>query len=102
MSHQLQKTRAVQDNNNPVWNEWFTFNVQAGDDTIYFDVHDEDFSEHDIIGSSKVELKNIFDDGKFDEWIELRATGASSVSGEIHVTMDLEVSCLLRIIEENQ
>ena len=73
-------------------NEWFTFDVQLGDDTIHFDIYDEDVQNDDMIGSGKVELKNVFDDGKLDEWVEIRVTGSSFLSGEIHITMDFKVS----------
>jgi Ca2+-dependent lipid-binding protein len=92
-SHQLQRTQVVQDKNNPVWNERFIFEVQLGDDIIHFTVYDEDVKNNDVIGSGEVELKDVFDDGKFDKWVQVRATSGSSVSGEIHIIMSFEVSC---------
>jgi Ca2+-dependent lipid-binding protein len=92
MSRQLKSTTVVQDNDNPVWNQQFTFDVHPGDDLIHFIVYDEYFSNNDFIGSGEVELKNVFDDGIFDEWVQLREPSISSISGEIHVIMDCQVS----------
>jgi hypothetical protein len=41
-----------------------------------------------------VELKNVFDDGQFDEWIQVRDS-SMSVSGEIRVIMSFQVSIFI-------
>ncbi|CAF3096719.1 unnamed protein product [Rotaria socialis] len=86
-SHQKQETNVVQDNRNPVWNQTFTFDVHPQDDLIVFDVKDKDVSNHDMIGTGTVELKNVFDDGKFDEWVTIHV--GSSSTGDIHVRMSI-------------
>ncbi|CAF3262359.1 unnamed protein product [Rotaria socialis] len=87
-----QRTATVSNTNDPVWNERFTFNIDEGEDTIHFDVYDEDVGDKDSIGSGKVKLKNVFDDGKFDEWVKLPAHLGISVHGEIHVIMNFQPS----------
>ncbi|CAF1103758.1 unnamed protein product [Rotaria sp. Silwood1] len=83
-----QRTTTISNSNNPRWNERFTFNLQKGDDTIHFDVYDADVVGRDSIGSGKVKLKHVFDDGKFNEWIKLPAKFGLSSHGEIHVIMN--------------
>ncbi|CAF4635400.1 unnamed protein product, partial [Rotaria sp. Silwood1] len=83
-----QRTKTISNTNNPVWNERFTFNVHKGDDTIHFDVYDADVVGKDAIGSCKVKLKHVFDDGKFDEWVKLPAMLGLSSNGQIHIIMN--------------
>lgn len=87
-----QRTTTKSNTSDPVWNERFTLNITPQDDTIYFDVYDADVGDKDAIGNGKVKLKNVFDDGKFDEWVKLPAHLGLSVHGEIHVIMSFTVS----------
>ncbi|CAF3338540.1 unnamed protein product [Rotaria sp. Silwood1] len=87
-----QRTKTISNTNNPVWNERFTFNVHKGDDTIHFDVYDADVVGKDAIGSCKVKLKHVFDDGKFDEWVKLPAMLGLSSNGQIHIIMNFRPS----------
>ena len=86
-----QRTTTIKNTNNPVWNQSFTFNLQKNDDTIHFDVYDADLGDRDSIGNCKVKLKNVFDDGKFDEWVKLPAMFGLSSKGEIRVIMRFTV-----------
>lgn len=86
-----QRTTTISNSNNPAWNERFVFNLQKGDDTIHFDVYDADVVGRDSIGSGKVKLKHVFDDGMFDEWVKLPAKLGLSSHGEIHVIMRFAV-----------
>jgi Ca2+-dependent lipid-binding protein len=87
-----QRTKTIQNTNDPVWNERFLFNIHPDDDTIHFDVYDSDLAGKDSIGNGKVKLKNVFDDGKFDDWVKLPAHLGLSVHGEIHIIMNFTVS----------
>jgi Ca2+-dependent lipid-binding protein len=87
-----QRTIIIKNSNNPVWNERFTFNVHKGDDTIYFHVYDDDLIGRDSVGSGKVKLKHVFDNGTFDEWVKLPAKFGLTSHGEIHVIMNFIVS----------
>jgi Ca2+-dependent lipid-binding protein len=82
----------MQNTNDPVWNETFTFCIHSNDNTIHFDVYDSDVGGKDSIGNGKVKLKNVFDDGKFDDWVKLPVHAGLSVHGEIHVIMNFIVS----------
>ena len=87
-----QRTSTQQNTHNPVWNERFVLNIHPDDDTIHFDVYDQDVGDKDSIGNGKVKLKQVLDDGKFDEWVKLPAHLGLSVHGEIHVIMNFTVS----------
>jgi Ca2+-dependent lipid-binding protein len=87
-----QRTTTISNTNDPVWNERFTFNIHHGDDTIHFHVYDADIANTDSVGSCKIKLKHVFDDGKFDEWVKLPAMFGLSSHGEIHVIMNFKVS----------
>ncbi|CAF2193922.1 unnamed protein product [Rotaria magnacalcarata] len=91
-SRQKSSTNVVQDNRTPTWNQSFTFDVHPQDDLIVFDVKDKDLSNHDMIGSGAMKLKNVFDNGKFDEWITIHVSDGSLTTGEIHVIMNIEPS----------
>jgi len=87
-----QRTKTISDSNDPVWNERFNSNIRHGDDAIHFDVYDADIAGKDSIGSCKVKLKHVFDDGKFDEWVKLPGMLGLSSHGEIHIIMNFRVS----------
>ena len=87
-----QRTRTIKNSNNPVWNEQLRFNIHKGDDTIHFDVYDADLIGRDTIGKCKIKLKQVFDEGEFDQWIKLPAHFGLSSRGEIHVMMSFTVN----------
>ncbi len=87
-----QRTTIQKNSNNPVWNERFTFNIHKGHDTIHFHVFDDDLIGRDSVGTGKVNLKKVFDDGQFDEWVKLPAKFGLTSHGEIHVIMNFIVS----------
>ncbi|CAF1482468.1 unnamed protein product [Adineta ricciae] len=87
-----QRTTTLSNTNDPVWNERFVFNVHPNDDTIHFAVYDSDVADKDEIGTGKVKLKNVFDDGKFDDWVKLPAHLGLSNHGDLHVIMNFTPS----------
>ncbi len=87
-----QRTVTIKNSNNPVWNEQLRFNIHKGDDTIHFNVYDADLIGRDTIGKCKIKLKQVLDDGEFDEWIKLPSHFGLSSRGEIHVIMNYTVS----------
>lgn len=92
-----QRTTTLQNTHDPVWNERFVFNIHDKDDTIHFDVYDSDVGDKDSIGNGKVKLKNVFDDGKFDDWVKLPAHLGLSSHGELHIIMNFTV-CSFRLV----
>ena len=97
-SNQVKTTQTIQDNHNPVWNAQFLFNVQLEDDTMYFDVFDEDVTSNDLIGHGNMKLAKVLADGKLNDWVKIFISGGSTVAGEIHVTVNVEVSPFLQRI----
>ncbi|CAF3407440.1 unnamed protein product [Rotaria socialis] len=83
-----QRTTIIKNSNDPIWNERFSFNIHKGDDTIHFDVYDDDLVGRDSVGNCKVKLKHVFDGRKFDEWVKLPAKLGLSSHGEIHIIMN--------------
>ncbi|CAF4300800.1 unnamed protein product [Rotaria magnacalcarata] len=87
-----QRTITIKNSNNPVWDEQLTFNIHKNDSTVHFDVYDADLIGRDTIGKCKVDLKQVFNTGAFDEWIKLPAHFGLSSRGEIHVKMNFTVN----------
>ncbi|CAF0860463.1 unnamed protein product [Adineta steineri] len=87
-----QRTRTIKNSNNPTWNEELRFNIHKGDDTIHFDVYDDDLIGRDTIGKCSIKLKKVFEEGEFDEWIKLPSLLGIRFRGEIHVVMNFTVS----------
>ena len=66
-----QRSSEVKNNNNPVWNETFIFNVAKGssDKKLYLKVYDKDLIGSDKIGDTKVDIKDIISSGRpFNQW----------------------------------
>lgn len=87
-----QRSKTIRNNNDPVWNDRFVFNVRKGDDIIHFDVYDADLIGRDSVGNCKIKLKDIIESGTFDQWVKLPAHFGLTSHGEIHVSMKFTVS----------
>lgn len=87
-----QRTIKVKNTNSPAWNDRLIFNIRKGDNAIHFAVYNSEIIGRGTIGKCKVNLKRVFDDGDFDEWIKLPAHLGLSSNGEIHVKMSFTVS----------
>ncbi|CAF0839417.1 unnamed protein product [Didymodactylos carnosus] len=83
-----QRTSTKQDTNSPVWNETFHFNLLKGQDHLKLKVYDEDIIGKDSIGSAKVNLKDVFATGHFDQWVKLPAHLGLGSHGEIHIIIN--------------
>ncbi|CAF1187520.1 unnamed protein product [Adineta steineri] len=83
-----QRTKTIKNNNDPTWNEKFTFNLDRNHDDLHLCVYDDDAIGKDAIGSAKINLKkHDFGKGDFDEWVKLPALLGLRSKGEIHVTI---------------
>ena len=87
-----QRTKTIENTNNPVWNERFSFNLHKGMTRFTSRSTMLMWSARMTSGECKVKLKHVFDDGKFDEWVKLPAMLGLSSKGEIHVRMNFRVS----------
>ncbi|KAI9484588.1 C2 domain-containing protein [Zychaea mexicana] len=85
-----QRSSTINNTNNPVWNETFSFNVPAGshDKKLYLKVLDKDLvSSSDKIGDTKVDLKDVYMGKPFEGWVKLPAKLGLSSHGEILLRM---------------
>ncbi len=65
-------------------------NLQKGDDTLHVKVYDDDVVGKDSIGSAKVSLKKIQQNGgQLDEWVKLPAHLGLGSHGEVHLVLQL-------------
>ncbi|CAF1264509.1 unnamed protein product [Adineta ricciae] len=84
-----QRTKTIKNNNDPQWNETFTFNLSRNHDDLHLHVYDDDAVGKDSIGEAKIDLrKHDFSKGAFDEWIKLPALLGLRSKGEIHVKIE--------------
>ncbi|OBZ91938.1 Synaptotagmin-5 [Choanephora cucurbitarum] len=81
-----QKTSVVDNSNNPVWNETFTFNLEEGrDHKLHFNVIDKDLIGSDDIGEGKLDFKEALEGTPIDTWVDLPAKLGLTSHGEVHV-----------------
>ncbi|KAI8881697.1 C2-domain-containing protein [Backusella circina FSU 941] len=68
-----QKSNVMENNNNPVWNQSFSFSVEEGsrDHKLYFKVYDEDAISNDKIGDGDVDVRPAFKGEQLDIWAKL-------------------------------
>ncbi|ORE09523.1 hypothetical protein BCV72DRAFT_61886 [Rhizopus microsporus var. microsporus] len=84
-----QRSEVVKNTENPVWNQTFTFNIDEGSSKhkLYFKVIDKDVVDSDKIGSTHLDLTDIFKGTPTDTWVNLPAKLGLSSHGELHVTV---------------
>ncbi|CAO3678627.1 hypothetical protein G6F70_007197 [Rhizopus microsporus] len=82
-----QRTAVIKNNNNPVWNQTFTFPMEEGGDKhkLYFNVRDKDTFGSDDIGDTKIDFKSVFSGTPIDTWVDLPAKLGLTSHGELHV-----------------
>ncbi|KAI8063385.1 C2 domain-containing protein [Gilbertella persicaria] len=55
-----QKTRVIKNNDNPLWNQTFTFPLEGNDHKIHFKVFDKDIIGKDTIGEAKIDFSSAY------------------------------------------
>ncbi|KAI8137894.1 C2 domain-containing protein [Fennellomyces sp. T-0311] len=85
-----QRTSVMKNTNNPVWNETFTFNIEAGSShhKLYLQVLDKDKIGTDKIGDTKVDIKDVYEGRVFDDWVTLPAKLGLTSHGEVHLRIE--------------
>ncbi|CEP07009.1 hypothetical protein [Parasitella parasitica] len=81
-----QRSETVQDNNNPVWNKTFTFQINQGssEHKLYFKVCDKDKVGEDKIGDGHLNISEVFKNQELDTWGDLPAKMGLSSHGKLH------------------
>ncbi|KAM4699480.1 extended synaptotagmin-1 isoform 2-T3 [Discoglossus pictus] len=89
------KTRVVENNLNPKWNQAFEILVtDIPGQEIVFEVFDKDLDKDDRLGSCRISVKKVIKDGSIDEWFTLEDVK----SGRLHVKLE----CLSFVTESEQ
>ncbi|XP_068102422.1 extended synaptotagmin-3 isoform X2 [Hyperolius riggenbachi] len=79
------KSKTIQENLNPLWNEVYEFVVHEvpGQD-LEIDLFDEDPDKDDFLGSLQIALEGVMKDRVVDEWFPL----CDVVSGSVHLKLE--------------
>ncbi|XP_077330885.1 extended synaptotagmin-3 isoform X3 [Lithobates pipiens] len=85
VGNQTYKSKTIQENLNPLWNEMYEFVVHEvpGQD-LEIDVYDEDPDKDDFLGSLVIGLEGVMKDRIVDEWFPL----CDVVSGSVHLKLE--------------
>ncbi|CAO3632168.1 unnamed protein product [Mucor fragilis] len=81
-----QRSEAVKNTENPVWDQTFTFNIEEGSSKhkLYFKVLDKDKVGEDKIGDGHLDVAEAFKGVPIDTWAKLPAKLGLSSHGEVH------------------
>ncbi|KAI8075881.1 C2 domain-containing protein [Gilbertella persicaria] len=85
-----QRSETVQNTENPVWNQTFTFNIEEGSSKhkLYIKVLDKDLVDADKIGSTHLDVAPAFKGEVLDTWVKLPAMLGLSSHGEVHIAAE--------------
>nr|XP_056717137.1 extended synaptotagmin-3 [Euleptes europaea] len=79
------RSRTIQRNLNPIWNETFEFVVyEVPGQDLEVDLYDEDPDKDDFLGSLLINLADVMKDRVVDEWFPLSKTA----SGHVHLKLE--------------
>ncbi|KAG2200849.1 C2 domain-containing protein [Mucor mucedo] len=81
-----QRTTVIENSNNPVWNETFTFNLgESRKHKLTLNVLDKDKIGSDDIGDCKFDYEEAFNGAPIDAWVKLPTKMGLSNHGEVHI-----------------
>jgi len=85
LGSQSKKTRVIDNNLNPEWDETFTFDVYDPKGSIIFDVFDKDNKNDDFLGEARILLATIVGKGQtnFTLALQPRSQKDKKITGEI-------------------
>ncbi|PRP78686.1 hypothetical protein PROFUN_13425 [Planoprotostelium fungivorum] len=95
------KTKVINHNLNPVWEEEFEFEPQhPNHDQIILKIYDYDtVGTNDFLGMVKLPVINYLNKGIVEEWLPLSGKWGKKEEGEIHVICGFGVSAALTVNE---
>ena len=79
---QLQTTRVIANNLNPIWEESFEFVVQDEDEDLIVNLYDEDKNSSEIMGEVKVTINSLTPFETEPRWFQLRRSRALQRPGK--------------------
>ncbi|CAO3646829.1 unnamed protein product [Cunninghamella blakesleeana] len=84
-----QRTKQLNNTNNPVFNQTFTFPLTSGssDRKITFQVYDKDLVGSDKIGDVTYDFSDVVQGRSVDEWLKLKGKIGLRSHGELHVVL---------------
>ncbi|GAA5806686.1 hypothetical protein MFLAVUS_000034 [Mucor flavus] len=81
-----QRTSVIENCNDPVWNQTFTFNLsESRKHKLYLNVLDKDKIGSDEIGDAKFDFEEAFNGAPIDTWVKLPAKLGLTSHGEVHI-----------------
>ncbi|KAG1469155.1 hypothetical protein G6F56_003422 [Rhizopus delemar] len=82
-----QKTSVLNNTNDPVWNQTFTFPLEDNGrkHKLYMNVRDKDMIGSDEIGEAKFDFESVFNGTAIDTWVKLPAKLGLTSHGEVHI-----------------
>ncbi|KAI7868328.1 C2 domain-containing protein [Spinellus fusiger] len=82
-----QRTSELNNTNDPVWNQSFTFLMEQGSSLhkLYIKVMDKDLIGSDKIGETKVDFSDVLKGQPLDTWVKLPAKLGLTSHGEVHL-----------------
>lgn len=85
-----QRTTELEDTNNPVWDQQFTFNVPEDNSfhDLYLEVLDKEFIGSDDIGKASIDFRSVYEGDVIDEWVSLPAWLGLASRGEVHIRIE--------------
>ncbi|KAI8976508.1 C2 domain-containing protein [Pilobolus umbonatus] len=84
-----QRSSIVKNTETPVWNQRFTFNIEAGssDHKLRYKVIDQDRLDTDKIGNGSLDVTPALKGQPMDVWAKLPALLGLTSNGEVHFTV---------------
>ncbi|KAI8060291.1 C2 domain-containing protein [Gongronella butleri] len=84
-----QRTKQLDNTNNPVFNQTFTFPLNQGtkDHKLYFQVYDKDVIGSDKVGECSYDFSQVVRGGPVDEWVNLKGKTGLRSHGELHLAL---------------
>ncbi|CAF1211744.1 unnamed protein product [Didymodactylos carnosus] len=81
-----QRTKTINDSNNPKWNDQMDFNLNGNERHLHLHVYDQDTGSDDSIGSAQIDLQEIRQGG-YNKWVPIHDHGFGRLGkdGQVHV-----------------
>eukprot|EP01017_Pseudomicrothorax_dubius_P049433 TRINITY_DN9195_c0_g2_i1.p1 TRINITY_DN9195_c0_g2~~TRINITY_DN9195_c0_g2_i1.p1 ORF type:complete len:389 (+),score=59.87 TRINITY_DN9195_c0_g2_i1:225-1391(+) len=80
LEEQVQNTQNSRRNENPLWNETFTFDVKTGVDDLQVAVLVKTTYDEIVVGRKSISLKDFKDQQRHEEWYDMRDENHQSMS----------------------